>query len=131
MPPSPPTTFRPPAPSTGEPEPERGSRVVRFGAVVGAGVLAAAIATIPAGMRVAPTVPGEVPLDVWLTLAACAMPPAIVAVAILRGAREGLRAFGGPQASASAFGFVLWLFATFGVMVILGAVLRATTHHHG
>src|SRR3989442_1076731 len=80
----PPTTFRPPAPSSGEPE--RVSRVLRFGAVVGAGVIAAALAAIPAAMRVAAaapaggrTAPGGTPF--------CALfLPAVAAAAVPAGA---------------------------------------------
>jgi hypothetical protein len=105
--------------------------VVRFGAIIGAGVVAASLASIPAALRVAPAVPSEGLVDVWLALVACALLPAIAGVAVLRAAREGLRAFGGPGASARALGFVVWATATFGAMAVLGALLRATTHHHG
>src|SRR5579859_864398 len=109
----PPTTYRPPAPSSGDAgAPEPGSRVVRVGAVIGAGVVAASLASVPGALRVAPAVPAEGLVNVWLALVACALVPAIACVVILRAAREGLRAFGGPGASATALGFVAWATAT-------------------
>jgi hypothetical protein len=54
----------------------------------------------------------------------------IVAVVILRGAREGLRALAGEGAGLRAWGLGLWVAAQFVVLTLVGAFLRAKTHQH-
>jgi hypothetical protein len=53
------------------------------------------------------------------------------AVIVLRGAREGLRAFAGPGAGLRAFGAGLWIASLLVSFALLGRLLRANTHHHG
>jgi hypothetical protein len=125
----PPTYYRPPPPEGG------GEPVApilrRVGAVVGAGVIAAGLACVPAALRVAAaSVPEGFP-GAWLALVACAIVPCVVGVAVLRSAREGLRAFAGPDASLHLLGLIAWIVSTFAATAVLGAALRATTHHHG
>jgi hypothetical protein len=67
----------------------------------------------------------------WTGLAASALVPMVAMVVILRGASEGLRAFGGPDAELRAYGTALWAAWLLVVLAIFGSVLRATTHHHG
>jgi hypothetical protein len=108
-----------------------GSFVVRFGTAVGLGAVAALVGAIPATLRVA-SVATEGPgaAQVWLALAAAALVPMVLAVVVLRGAREGLRAFAGPGAGLRLAGVGLWLASLLVGFTLLGRVLRAHTHHH-
>ena len=128
LPPLPPTTFRPP-PLEGSPPPVPAR--LRVGAIVGAGVLAAAFLSLPAALRIGASPGSGGILPAWLSLVACAVVPATLGVALLRAAREGLRAFAGPDAMLHLLGVVTWVVCLFGAMSALGAGLRATTHHHG
>jgi hypothetical protein len=106
------------------------SLVVRFGTMLGLAAAAALACSVPAAVRVGPVAGGAGLLHAWLGLAAAALGPMVVAVAVLRGAREGLRAFGGPGAGLRAFGAGLWLASMLVVLSVFGSVLRATTHQH-
>jgi hypothetical protein len=64
-----------------------------------------------------------------VALAAVALGPMVAAVIVLRGAREGLRAFAGADAGLRAFGVALWLASLMVVLSILGVSL-ASRHHH-
>jgi hypothetical protein len=55
----------------------------------------------------------------------------VASVVVLRGARSGLRAFGGPDAGLRAFGEALWVASLVVILTLFGAVLRTHTHHHG
>jgi hypothetical protein len=66
----------------------------------------------------------------WMALAAAVLLPMVVAVLVLRAAREGLRAFGGPGAWLRAYGVALWLASLLVALSALGSVLRASTHQH-
>jgi len=68
---------------------------------------------------------------VWLALAACLTVPASLAVALVRGARGGLRAFAREDGSVAAWSVVSWALSSLMALTALGALLRATTHHHG
>lgn len=118
-----------PPPASSE---ESGSLVVRFGTAVGLGAVAALASVIPATMRVASAgAPGPGTARVWLALASAALGPMVASVVVLRGAREGLRAFGGPGAGLRAFGVGLWLSSLIVAFTVFGRMLRANTHHHG
>jgi hypothetical protein len=108
------------------------SFVVRFGTAVGLGVLAALVGAVPATLRVASVAGdgGAGPGRVWLALAAAALAPMLAAVVVLRGAREGLRAFAGPGAGLRALGIALWLASLLVGLTFFGSVLRAETHQH-
>jgi hypothetical protein len=111
---------------------EGGSLVVRFGTAVGLGAVAALAAVLPATMRVALAAGDRAgSARVWLALGAAALGPMVASVVVLRGAREGLRAFGGPGAGLRAFGLGLWLASLLVAFTLFGRVLRANTHHHG
>jgi hypothetical protein len=106
-----------------------GSFVVRFGSGVGLSAFAAAVAVVPAALRVSST---GVSLQLaWAALTAAAVVPMALLVFVLRRARVGLRFFRHKDDAASrGMGLALWLLISFVVFVIFGAILRATTHHH-
>jgi hypothetical protein len=121
--------------ASGPPSPRiavRGSSfVARFGTAVGLGALAALAGAVPATMRVASVAgDGAGPARVWLALAAAALLPMLAAVWVLRGAREGLRAFAGPGAGLRAAGAGLWVASLLAGFTVFGSVLRAQTHQH-
>jgi hypothetical protein len=119
------------------------TRVLRLGTAVGLGAAASLACALPATMRVA-AVSAEGAVRVWVALGAAALAPMVLAVVVLRGAREGLRAFGlSPRPSSDgdwtapvdtserrAYGVVLWLTSLLVLLSVYGSVLRATTHHH-
>jgi hypothetical protein len=118
-----------PAPSPVE---DTGSLVTRFGAVVGLAVAAAAASSVPAAVRVARSVPGMEGAvgHAWVALAAATLLPMLAAVMVLRAAREGLRAFGGPAAQLRIYGVLLWLAWLVVLLALFGSALRRTTHQH-
>jgi FtsH-binding integral membrane protein len=124
-----------PAPRDSQKPPEAGrdgaSLVARLGTAFGASAFGALVATVPAAIRaVGAGHPDSSPLDVWMALGGLAVGPMLVAIVLLRGARGGLAAFGGPEASMRLAAVVVWAALEFGALVGLGALLRATTHHH-
>jgi hypothetical protein len=117
----------PPPPPSAEP----GSIVMRFGTAVGIAAVSALVCAVPASMRIARAQPGsEGGVRMWLALASAALGPMIFSVVVLRAARDGLKAFGGPGAGLRAYGAGLWLASILVCLSVLGSVLRATTHHH-
>jgi len=58
-----------------------------------------------------------------------ALAPMMCAIFVVRGAREGLRAFAGPGARVRAFGAGIFLSGTFVGLSLFGAILRAATHN--
>jgi hypothetical protein len=105
--------------------------ITRFGTTFGVGALGACVASIPAAIRVgAGDMPACGAYNAWLVLAGAGLGPMLVAVALLRGARVGLKAFGGPGQGPRFTAFLLWAGLELGMLVLLGALLRATTHHH-
>ena len=118
-----------------QPPPDRprdgGTPVARFGTIAGLGTAAALACAMPAATRIAPALTGGEPSgQVWVALAAAALLPMGLAVALLVAAREGSRAFGGPRAGPFALGASMWI-VTVGVgLAVFGAALRATTHQH-
>jgi hypothetical protein len=66
----------------------------------------------------------------WSALVAAALVPMGLAVAALRGAWHGWRDVGEGASPLHLFGAGLWIAGLFVWMVMLGAFLRATTHHH-
>jgi hypothetical protein len=108
-----------------------GSVVVRFGTAVGLGAVASLACVLPATMRISPVVEAEGTVRVWLALAAAALLPMAASVVVLRGAREGVRAFGGPGSGLRVFGVALWFASLVVGFALFGQALRAHTHHHG
>jgi hypothetical protein len=120
-----------PPPHHEEVPPVRGSLVLRFGALAGASALAAAACTLPAALRTSQPLEGtHGTLSVWLSLTAATVLPMIAGVAVARRTRESLWAFG-LGGTAVTLGFAAWLALVFGALLGSGALLRATTHHHG
>jgi hypothetical protein len=103
---------------------------MRFGTAVGLAAVAALACALPAAMRVSSANAAEGTARVWVALAAAALGPMVAAVVVLRGAREGLRAFGGPGSALRAFGAALWVASLLVGLSVFGSVLRATTHQH-
>lgn len=124
----------PPAklPSMPPPSPteETGLLVLRFGTAVGLAAAAAMACALPAALRVGPGLAQDGTGRVWTGLAAASLVPMVSAVVVLRGAREGLRAFGGPEAELRAYGVALWASSLLVALTLLGSVLRAATHQH-
>ena len=107
------------------------SRVVRAGALIGAGALASLAAAIPAALRVGAAPEARLGLaGTWLALAAASLVPCVLGVLLFRAARRGLASFGGEGAATRALAFMAWLFASVDVLLVFGALLRKTTHHH-
>jgi hypothetical protein len=122
-------------PGSAPPPPVRaddgGSAVVRFGSAVGLAAAAALACVVPAALRVASSDAGDVgATHAWVALAATALLPMLAAVVVLRGAREGLRAFAGPGAGLRLYGVALWMSTLLVGLSLFGSVLRATTHQH-
>lgn len=126
----PPMPSKPPIPLPPAPSEEAGSLVLRFGTAVGLAAAAAMASSFPAALRVGAGLGEDATGRVWTVLAASSLVPMVSAVVILRGAREGLRAFGGPGAELRAYGVALWAVSLLVTLTILGSVLRATTHQH-
>ncbi|MEO8801224.1 MAG: hypothetical protein ABI551_25250 [Polyangiaceae bacterium] len=116
-----PSTSRPP---DSEEDAQPVSPVLRFGSLVGAALVSALLASVPAALRMDDT-PGA-----WPSLAALELIPLALAIFVFRHARVGLKAYAGERAQERSLTVALWLSATVVVFSLLGAVLRATTHHH-
>jgi hypothetical protein len=126
QPPPPPYAARGEVPS----QPPEGHRLARFGALVGAGTLAAFAAAVPAALRIAsaPDAPDGL-FRAWSAVAGALVVPAIGATAALRGARNGLGAFAGQGWQERVAALALWATSAFALLAAFGAFLRATTHH--
>jgi len=107
--------------------------LLRFGSFVGAATLASALATVPAVLRAAGSLPsGCGSFEAWAALVTAALVPMLVVMWILARAKVGLRALV-PTASDArvlALGVAIWVGLETSVLIVLGALLRATTHHH-
>lgn len=103
--------------------------LARAGSLLGSATLATLLGSVPAAVRVAEA--GGAPLRAWVALGACALVPMIALVAFARSAREGARTIAGPDAPLVTWGIATWAMTTFLALAAFGAVLRATTHHHG
>jgi hypothetical protein len=95
------------------------------GAVAGA-LLSALVASVPVALRL-PTDVGL--LRAWLVLAGVAFVPIAIAIPILRSALEGLRGLWREAAAIRAAVLAAWAAAFFVLLGVLGALLRAKTHH--
>jgi hypothetical protein len=105
--------------------------LTRFGTVVGGGVAAALLASLPAVMRIGDGGSAARALDEWVATASLLTPVAILAVGVLRRARHGLRLLVGDHTVALAAAVLWWAVIESSVLAAFGAVLRAKTHHHG
>lgn len=125
----------PPAlPSNGRREPKEppASAILQFGSAVAVSAFGAAAATLPSGLRVTDSGAAATcgALGVWAALTSAAFVPMLGAVLVLRNARAGLRILVAPSALPNVAGVVLWLLLEGVVLLLLGTILRATTHHH-
>ncbi len=102
---------------------------MRAGTAVGLSGLASLACALPAALRVSSGASTGT-MHAWVALAAVGMLPMLLAVIVLRGAREGLRAFAGEGAGLRVWGFGMWVAAQFVVLSVVGAVLREKTHQH-
>lgn len=103
-----------------------------FGIATAVGVSAPAVlaCSLPAALRVSEGVAAAPAASrVWLALAVSALVPMMCAIFVVRGAREGLRAFAGPRARVRAFGAGIFLSGMFVGLSVFGTALRATTHN--
>lgn len=114
-----------------EDEAHAASPVTRFGTVVGGGVVAAIVASLPAVLRMGDGGSTFRALEQWLALAAMVTPLAVLMVGVFRRARVGLRILAGDDAELFAAGALWWAVIELGLLAVGGAVLRAKTHHHG
>jgi hypothetical protein len=109
------------------PPPEPRSWLLRFGGVVGAGALGSAMAAAPAALRLQ-SAPGTcTPLGTWALLFGAAIVPMSLAVLALRRARSGFLALG--KGGGMAPVLLGWWVSCFAGLTLLGAMLRARTHH--
>lgn len=115
-----------------EPEPAREGTptVIRLGFLVAGGVVAAIMSSVPAALRMEGGASLTRALEQWVVLAAVATPFAILAVFVLRQAREGVRILVGDKVSLLAMGFLWWGVLELGVLSVFGALLKKATHHH-
>src|SRR4051794_19289902 len=89
-----------------EPPPPQASHLTRFGSAVGAALVASALASGPAAMRVGGAVEAH---GVWPALVAITLLPMILAVLTLRQARVGLRAFALADARKQTWSLAIWV----------------------
>ena len=125
---------RPPGP-TGEPfhedDADAGtSLVLRIGIVIAGGVISAVVGSMPAALRLGGEGSLVTLLTRWLILSALSLPMAVVAVAVLKRARVGLRMLLGERAQLLVIGVLWWSVIMLGLLAVVGAVLRKATHHH-
>jgi hypothetical protein len=107
------------------------SLVVRAGTAIGAGAAASLAASVPAALRMVGAPEARLGFSgTWIALAAATLVPCVLAVLLCRAARRGLASFGGEGAATRALAFFVWLFASVDALIVFGALLRATTHHH-
>ena len=103
----------------------------RLGALAGLATVGAVACTLPATLRVSPMLTGpQAVVRAWAALSAAALLPMGFAVAALRGAWRAWRELGEEVSPLGAFGVGLWVTGLFVWLELLGAFLRATTHHH-
>jgi hypothetical protein len=108
-----------------------GRSILGLGTAVSLAALAALACSIPATTRVAGSVAHiHGPARVWIALAAVALIPMLIAILVLRAARQGLLAFGGAGWELRAYGVALWLTSLLVELSLFGRLLRATTHNH-
>lgn len=105
---------------------------MRFGAAVLAVVLASAVGSLPAAVRIGGSLSsGSNLLSVWVAFSAAVLLPMAIATIVLRQAHAALRLFDPRAVSNGLVVALVWALTSFGVLLVLGAFLRATTHHHG
>ncbi|MFO0735454.1 MAG: hypothetical protein U0270_06230 [Labilithrix sp.] len=106
------------------------SLILRIGILVAGGVISGLVASMPAALRLGGEGSLATLLTRWIILGALCLPTAVVAVAVLRRARVGLRELLGERAQLLVIGVLWWSVIMLGLLAVVGAVLRKTTHHH-
>jgi hypothetical protein len=106
------------------------SLVLRIGIIIAGGVIAALIGSMPAALRLGGEGSIGTLITRWIILSALWLPMAVISVAVLRRARVGLRQLLGERASLLVIGVLWWSVIMLGLLAVVGAVLRKTTHHH-
>lgn len=104
--------------------------VVRVGAIVAGGVLAALACSLPASLRVGDHGTVLRALEQWIVLSAVSTPPAVMAVAVIRRARVGWRLLFGDRTRRVVLAVLWWSLLELALLGAFGAVLRKTTHQH-
>lgn len=102
--------------------------VIRAGFLVAGGVLAAIVASVPGALRMEGGLSLTRALEQWVVLTAITTPFAVLAVATLRQAREGIRILAGEHRSLLAIGVVWWSVLELGILSVFAALLKKTTH---
>jgi len=102
---------------------------MRIGGVVGAGAFGSAMAAAPAALRLEPSLGVCSPVGAWPFLFGVSIVPMSVAVLGLQRARSGFRALGRSDGMTPVVMVLAWLGSCFAAMTLLGALLRARTHH--
>jgi hypothetical protein len=108
---------------------EPGSWLMQVGGIVGAAALGSAMATAPAALRLEATLGKCSPVGAWPVLFVATLAPMCLAVVGLRRARSGFRALGRSEGMTPVVMLLAWLGSCFGALTLLGALLRARTHH--
>jgi hypothetical protein len=101
-----------------------------FGSIVGAGTLGSALATAPALLRLEGAAGVCSPFGAWALLIAGTVLPMSLLVFALRRARAGFVALGLGKDRVPLAMLFAWFGSTFAALALLGALLRAVTHHH-
>ena len=115
-----------------EPDPDaEGSLVIRIGSIVGGGVLVALASGFPAALRVTGDAAAVRGIELWLVLTGIATPLGVLAVAVVRRARVGIRLLLADRGWVLAMGILWWGVIELGLLAVFAALLRKTTHHHG
>lgn len=109
---------------------DRTSVLDRVGLIATGGALAAIIASLPVSFRTGEGGSFGLVLERWLVLSGITTPLAVFAVAVLQRARVGLRMVVGENKTPLALGVLWWSVIQLGLLSVVGAVLRKTTHHH-
>lgn len=117
-----------------EPDPDTDGEpiVIRLGFTVAGGVVSALLASFPASLRLGEGGTFLRGLEHWIVLAAVCTPVAVVAGAVMKRARVGVRLLVSDRDRALLFamGVLWWCVLELALLTAFGAVLRKTTHQH-
>jgi hypothetical protein len=112
------------------PPAEVGSWLITFGSVVGAGTVGSTFATAPALLRLESVAGVCSPIGAWALLTGATLVPMSLLVLALRRARGSFGAFDNGDDWVPFAMLLAWFGSTFVTLALLGALLRAQTHHH-
>lgn len=120
------TSATPPSSGDGET-----SLVTAAGTAIGAGLLSAAFASMPAELRMGDFGSPTRAFSMALALTALLAPLGIAMVVIFRRARVGLRLVCGERATPLVTATLAWIAVELALLSAVAKILRAHTHHHG